>query len=84
MNVLSQKILITAVSLDFGFVVWQKRCEGPLKRFGFVLWWRRLLDFLSRSDGGEAVLIRKTQVEEMQFQFTFRSRIPSLQSARFS
>ena len=31
---------------------------------------------------GEAVLIRKTEVVETQFQSTFRSRIPSLQSAR--
>ena len=32
---------------------------------------------------GKAVLIRKTKVEETQFQTTFRSQIPSLQSARF-
>ena len=30
---------------------------------------------------GEVVLIRKTEVEETQFQSTFRSRTPSLQSA---
>ena len=33
---------------------------------------------------GEAVLVKKTEVEETQFQSTFLSRIPSLQSARSS
>ena len=32
---------------------------------------------------GEAVLISKTEREETQFQSTFRSQIPSIQSARF-
>ena len=40
-------------------------------RVGFGLWRRSLFDFLSRSDGG-AVLIRKTVVEETQFQSKFR------------
>ena len=50
---------------------------------GFGLWWRSC-SILYLELTGRAVLIRKTKVEETQFQFTFRSRILSLQSARSS
>ena len=61
----------------------EMRKNRRTERVGFGLWWRSCSIFYLEVTGG-AVLIRKTVVEETQFQYTFWSRIPSFPSARSS